>query len=143
MQSYLAPALRQNHLVGTIGRYSWAITFELAISRANNFPDDGAMNLAWWIASAIRIRTQAELFAPAISDHSWSTIAAMDHGACNVRLLEDVPMAKRLTVPTKIDLVDMQWVTANLSIFSTLLEQPKFRLAVALCVNNRLDTDRL
>lgn len=125
----IAGALRDKVFFNAISRYSSSFEFELAVPRNSGNSEQAAFNLAWWIISALRVKTLAEILIPAVSDYSWSTMAAID-GQCHAQLLEDVPQAKRLAEPIEITSTDLGWVVANLNTFSELLETPKFRLAV-------------
>jgi hypothetical protein len=126
----LAGALENKLILSAIARYSHHIEYELAVSREDDKDDQSAFNLAWWIVSALRVRTLSEILVPVVSDYSWSTIAALTNGGCHAQLLEDVPQARRLTEPVEVQPSDLEWISVNLVRFADLLEQPKFRLAV-------------
>ena len=126
----LAAALENKLIFSAIGRYAHQIQYELAVNREHFGDDQQAFNIAWWVISALRIRTLSEILIPAVADHSWSTIAAVTNGSCHAQLLEDVPQARRLSDPVRVEQIDLEWVGSNLDSFANLLEQPKFRLAV-------------
>ncbi len=136
----LAAALREDHLFGAIGRYSHGIRHELCVSREFGSNDQAPFSLAWWIISCLRVRTLAELLIPAVADHSWSTIAAVQNRTCYARLLEDVPQARRLSEPVPVSKADLQWVSSHLVAFATLLQHPSFRLAVDALSTHHLQT---
>lgn len=125
----LASALKNKSLFSSVGRYSSMMTYELVISRNELNSDQAVFNLAWWIVSALRIKTLVEILVPAVSDYSWSTIAAVAEGECQVQLFEDVPKAMRFEKPIVISQLDVNWVSSNIVKFANLLETPKFRLA--------------
>ena len=126
----LATALTDKALLSAVGRYAHSVRHELGVDRSFGSKDQGAFNLAWWFLSALRIRTLADFLVPAVSDHSWATIAAISDGACHVQLLEDVPRARRFSVPVRISESDLDWASQSLIALAELLEVPRFRLAV-------------
>lgn len=132
----LAAALHNKLIFSAVGRYSHQIQYELAVSRERCANDDQVFNLAWWIISALRVRTLSEILIPVVADHSWSTISAITDGSCHVQLIEDVPQARRLSKPTPIQQIDLEWVSLNLAKFADLLKLPKFRLAVESLSNH-------
>jgi len=138
----LAGALNQGHLFSAIGRYSHSVTHELAI----NFEigDQKVFDFAWWIISALRVKTLAEFLVPAAANHSWSVIAGLENRTCEARLVEDVPQARWLERPVLVQESDLTWVQANIITFIKLLDAPKFRLAVdALCTHQHLLSHRM
>ncbi|MFP5263084.1 MAG: hypothetical protein ACLGJB_14370 [Blastocatellia bacterium] len=140
----LAAALREKTIFSVVARYSHSIQYELAVNRDFASTDQAAFNLAWWITSALRVRTLAEILVPAVSDHSWSTIAGAPDGSCHAQLLEDVPKARRLSEPVEVGRTDFEWVLLYLNRFSELLEVPKFRLAVeSLSTHNFQSSERM
>jgi len=126
----LARALKEKHLWSAVGRYSKDIKYELTISSEAAETAQFAFTLAWWITSAIRIRSQTDFLIPAVADHSWSTIAALEDATCSIQILEDVPQARRIDTTRVIREEDLTWAIDNLTHFASLLEMPKFRLAV-------------
>jgi hypothetical protein len=140
----LASALKDRILFSTIGRYSHKIRYELVIDRVAVSDNQGAFNIAWWIISALRIKTLAEILVPAVADYSWSTISAISDGRCYVQMFEDVPKAKIFGPPVKVSQVETDWIILNLIKFSTLVEVPKFRLAVeSLTENHFTNSERM
>jgi hypothetical protein len=140
----LARALKDQHLFGAIGRYSQGITHELAINRDFAESDQTAFNIGWWIISAIRVKTLAEFLVPAVADHSWSIIAALDQQQCHAQLIEDAPQARRVDDPVMIQEADLQWVLHRILQFGEMLEVPRFQLAVeALTTHQHLVSPRM
>lgn len=139
----LAAACKDPTVFGAVGRYSPGIRFELAVRR-NEGQDQPAFNLAWWILSALRARTCAEILVIAVSDHSWSVIAGIDDQTCHVQLLEDQPRAHRFEPVRTVAENDLRWVGQNLISFADLLEKPQFRLAVdSLCTHHQMASKRM
>jgi hypothetical protein len=126
----LARALKSQVLFGAIGRYSHGITYELAVNREFGDNDQSSFNVAWWIISALRVKTLLEFLVPAVADYSWSIIAALEEKECHAQLLEDVPQARRIEHPVTVTNADFAWVLGRLLKFGEMLEVPSFRLAV-------------
>ena len=106
--------------------------------------DQAAFNLGWWIISAIRVKTLAEFLVPAVADHSWSVIAALDEQQCHGQLLEDVPQARQVGEPIIVKETDLQWVLNRIIEFGKMLEVPKVRRAVeALTTHQHLVSTRM
>lgn len=140
----LARTLKQKQLFSAVGRYSHSITHELSINVDTSTDQQRSFSLAWWIVAALRVKTVADLLVPVAADYSWSTIAGLDDGACNVQLIEDIPLAKFLGDPITITESDFEWVSQNLIQFIELLEKPKFRLAVdSLTTHHHLSNERM
>lgn len=139
----LAAACKDRAIFGAVGRYSSGIRFELAV-RLDAARDQFAFNLAWWIVSALRARTCAEVLVIAVSDHSWSTIAGIDDQTCHVQLLEDHPSAHRFEQVRTITEEDLKWIRVHLLSFGELLENAQFRLAVdSLCSHHQMPSKRM
>jgi hypothetical protein len=142
----LARALKEQTSFGAIGRYSYSIGHELAVSR--HFAGEDVQpiwNFAWWLLSGIRIRTGVEFLVPAAADCSWSVVAAIDDNTCEAKLLEDVPQATRLyEQPVEVTEEDLRWAFRNALTLGDLLEVPRFRLAVeALTTHQHLLSPRM
>lgn len=126
----LARALSEKSKLSAVARYSGYINYELSVDANGTSGENGAFTLAWWVLSAIRIRTLADFLVPLASDQSWSTISALDDGACHVRILEDTPRARRFGTVVAVSRNDLDWVEQHILSLAGLLETPKFRLAV-------------
>ena len=139
----LARALTNPALFGAISRYAGRIRHQLRILKCDD-DDQAHFNLAWWLISLLRVRTLAEFLVPAVSDHSWSVIAALKKNTCNVQFVEDVPTAKRLASSSPVADSDLKWVGENLLQFAQLLEIPSFRLAVeSMATHQHQANDRM
>ena len=139
----LAAACKDPAAFSAVARYSSGIRFELAVRR-NEEQDQPAFNLAWWILSALRVRTCAEVLVIAVSDHSWSTIAGIDDQTCHVQVLEDYPRAHRFEPLRTVTENDLSWIGQHLVSFADLLEKPQFQLAVdSLCSHHQMASKRM
>lgn len=139
----LAAALHDAHLRGAIGRYSHNIRHEIRVARGS-LPDSDSFELGWSLVLALRTRTLAEILVPAVSDHSWSTMAAIKDHRCRAHLLEDAPQARRLVDPVAVTADDLRWVSATLLSFIHLRSTPHFQLAVeALATHHHQTSERM
>jgi hypothetical protein len=140
----LAGSLRNQTLFSAIGRYSHHIRFELAVSTTEGSDVQAPFNLAWWIISALRVRSLAEVLVPAVADHSWSVISGVPERSCHAQLLEDVPQATRLSEQQVVPVTDLEWIRNHLQQFANLLEDARFRIAVdALCTHHHHPSYRM
>lgn len=140
----LATALKNKFLFSAVGRYSNQIGHEIVINRDQFISDQAAFTIAWWIISALRIKTLTEIIVPAVADYSWSTISALSDGACNVKLLEDTPRAKFFGQAITTSQSDVNWIATNITKFAQLIQVPKFKLAVeSLTENHFSNSDRM
>lgn len=138
-ESELAGAFRDGGVVSAIGRYAHGIQHELRVGR-------DALDLAWPVITALRVRTTAEFLAPAFCDRSWSTIAAFTDQSCIAGLYEDVPQARPLSgQPVEITEEDLEWVKAHLTAFVELFKNESFALAAeALATHHHhVDEERI
>lgn len=126
----LACALKDPGLMSVVGRYSSGFRHELAICTRDAEHDQGTMNLAWWLISALRMRCLPDIIVPVVADHSWSTIAALPANSCSVQVLEDAPRARKFGAPRIVQRADVEWVSDHIEALADLLEDQRFRLAV-------------
>ncbi|KAB0565199.1 hypothetical protein C9383_02560 [Pseudomonas palleroniana] len=126
----LARGLNCKSLLSSVARHMRSVTHELAIACHGEMFNQQNMNLGWWIISALRTRSQVDILVPAVADISWDVIAAVEADVCKVKLLEDVPAARRLDSQAALSVEALDWVSTQLMSWINLLEQPAFRLAV-------------
>lgn len=139
----LAAALREPLLFGALGRIMPAVAAELQVERAVEATLDAAIRLAELVVAALRIRTGAALALPAVADHSWAALAAINDGRCGARLLEEGPSAAA-PAPAPVGPEDLAWAWTHRAAVGTLREAPRFRLALdALATHHREANRRL
>jgi len=126
----LAGALRNKALLSAVARHMPSVTHELAVRCSVSDDKDYLVTLGWWIISALRTRTLADILVPAVSSISWDAIPAVDADSCDIHLIEDVPAARRFGQPAQISKGSLDWVNSHLLTWADLLERPAFRLAV-------------
>jgi len=126
----LARAMKAAGLFSSIARYSHILSYELAIKDKPEEESQRAFTYAWWITSALRVRSLCDFLVPIVADRPWGTVAAVRDNSCHIQLLEDTPKAFRLEEGRKVSHDDIEWVVAHLLKFVKLLEHPSFRTAV-------------
>ncbi|ORC44424.1 hypothetical protein B2G74_33330 [Burkholderia sp. A27] len=126
----LAGALKNKGLMSAVARHMPGVTHELAVLHSASNDPQGLLNLGWWIISALRCRSLADLLVPAVASVSWDAIPAVERDSCEVQLLEDVPAARRLGEVVVVSRDVLDWVHKHLLAWIELLERPAFRLAV-------------
>jgi hypothetical protein len=140
-EAELAAALRDPRLFATLGRWAAAVRWELAVERKLGTSPQAGINLAFLIVTALRIRTGGEILLPVMTDHSWSTLAGIADGRCTAGVLEDVPLARRFDVPTRVEAADLAWVWPRLGDLADLLAAPRFRVAVDALAAHRQEAN--
>ena len=140
-EAELAAALRDPRLFATLGRWAPAVRWELVVDRSLGASPQAVINLAWVIVTALRIRTGGEILLPAMTDHSWSTLAAIADGRCTAGVLDDAAPARRRDVPTRVEMADLEWVRPRLADLGHLLGAPRFRLAVDALAGHRREAN--
>jgi hypothetical protein len=126
----LARALRNKALMSAVARHMPAVTHELAVLHTVSEEKQHLLTVGWWIISAIRCRTFADLLVPAVASVSWDAIPAVEPDSCDVQLIEDVPAARRIGEVIEVSRDSLEWVYRHLATWTELLERPAFRLAV-------------
>lgn len=138
-EAELAAALQEPRLATALGPWAPSLRWELAVDRKLGASPQAAINLAWLIGAALRIRTGAPLLIPAFADHSWSTIAAIVDGRCMTSVVEDVPVTGRGGRAGIANLADLEWIWPRLADLAGLLESARFRLAVDALASHRAE----
>ncbi|MFL1387819.1 hypothetical protein ACI77F_09095 [Pseudomonas tritici] len=126
----LSRALSRKALLSSVARHMPSVTHELAIACDGEILDQPNMNFGWWILSALRTRSQADILVPAVANVSWDVIPAVEADTCWVQLVEDVPAAHSFDIQAAVSVEALDWVNAQLKSWINLLEQPAFGLAV-------------
>lgn len=85
--------VEEDNLYAAMGRYAPRMTHELVITDLISEDLKKRINAAYYVVAAIRIKSQAEILVPAVSNYSWSTIPAVPEGTCQVTMVEDHPRA--------------------------------------------------
>ncbi|MBF8676790.1 hypothetical protein IRZ53_08760 [Pseudomonas fulva] len=126
----LAKALQHKGLLSAVARHMRSVTYELALAYDEDCFSQANMDMGWWLISALRTRSLADILVPAVADISWDIIPAMQADRCRVQLIEDVPRARRYGDKVTVTDSNLNWVRDHLTNWISLLEHPSFRLGV-------------
>jgi hypothetical protein len=124
----LAEALLNSEIFSHVGRYSKALTYELFI-RSDESYNDKIFDVAWWLISTLRIKSNSDFLIPVAANCSWSVIPGMPRQTVKIKIIEDMPRA-RIYSKIKITQEDIKWVDNNFINFAHLLSDARFRTAV-------------
>ncbi len=110
------------------------VQHELVIDAENIDDPQFIPRTASAILAALRIRTQAEIICPAVSDRSWSDLRDADPNSCKAHRVESAMYSHEFEEPTIITIEDMDWTRENLGKLIELSEAVRFNTALeALC----------
>src|SRR3546814_4789870 len=98
-----------------VARYARSIRLELCVNREYFSNEEKAMTFAWWVITALRVRISPYIIVPLVANYSWSTIAGASSDSCEVRLIEDVPLAHRFAAPRELLGSAMDWIASHLA----------------------------
>lgn len=127
----LLAALKNQHHLSSLVRYSASITHELSVGSALADKEPQAQfRFMWLFMAMIRVRTGAEFLVPAALSHSWEVIPSLQPQVLEARMLEDIPKLARLGPEVKLSLDDFEQCVRDFSVFPRLMEDRPFRLAV-------------
>src|SRR3546814_8726781 len=96
------------------------------------------MTFTWLVITALLLLISPYIIVPLVANYSWSTIAGAPSDSCEVRLIEDVPLAHRFAEPRELLGSDMDWIASHLANLANLLEDAKFRMAVESLTEHHL-----
>lgn len=124
----LAQSLRDLPTAGAVAHYGEeAIQHELVVA-ADFFEDyDHVVKTAALVMAALRIRTSAEVFCPAVCERSWDTLCGVVGNRCRAHRVEQVMSGHQSSSPHVVTTDDMEWVARALSPLATLTTIPETR----------------
>lgn len=125
-----ARAVNPNTLFGVVGRYSYSVTYELAVPKLADDDIQATVDAAYELCALLRVLGAAEGLVPAALSRSWSVLPAISDNSCEAFTVEDFPKARGFRKPPPIDDEVISDVGMYLGVFSGLLEDPAFRIAV-------------
>ncbi|OKP85952.1 hypothetical protein A3842_07145 [Paenibacillus sp. P3E] len=125
----LASALERNDMFSLFGRYTRGLSYELFI-KDDEVYNERIFDIAWWIISSLRIKTDVDFIVPVASNRSWSTFAAAPKNSVKTRVIEDFPKATRQSLDSNVSIDDVVWVKNNFANFANLLSDTRFRTAI-------------
>jgi hypothetical protein len=86
------------------------------------------------VLGALRVRTGADVFCPAVCERSWATLAGVTGNALRANRVEQVMRTHRFDSASLVTAEDLDWVGRTLGPMVGLMENEHFTTAVeALC----------
>lgn len=144
-QQTLTEKLDSPFVAGIIGHYGKdRITHQLTVE-ANNLGDfEYICDSVRAILAGLRVRTQSELFCPAVCSQPWDHLTAPATTSAIACRFEPHVYSLDLGPPTQIDASDLGWVRNNLGKVLELNKQTRFSTALdALCSYLHTERDRM
>ena len=139
----LVTAIQDPLVARAVDRYTTALRYELVILQAAINDRQMALDIAWTIVAALRLRSHVEFLVPAVADHSWATIEGAPARACWAQLLEDAPQARRVSSdPSSVITADhAAWVNANFLRLLDLRANQQFHFAFECLSGSHTDAE--
>lgn len=146
-QEQLTANLNSPFVAGIVGHYGQdRITHQLVVE-AKSFGDfEYICDAVRAILAGLRVRTQSELFCPAVCNQPWDQIGldSLSKTQCIAARFEPHVYSLDLGEPSQIDAEDLAWVKNNLSKVLELNKHTRFNIALdALCSYLHTERDRM
>lgn len=141
-QTELTEKLNSPFVAGIVGHYGQDRISHQLIVEANSLGDfDFICDSVRAILAGLRIRTQAELFSPAVCSQPWDNL---DSESCIAARFEPHVYSLNVSDPSPVNDSDMTWVKNNLGEVLKLNQQTRFNIALdALCSYLHTERDRM
>jgi ribosomal protein L29 len=144
-QHELTAKLDSPFVAGIIGHYGQERITHQLIVEANSLGDfEYICDPVRAILAGLRVRTQTELFCPAVCNHPWDDLVATAESPAIACRFEPHVYSLDIGEPTLIDNNDIDWVKNNLGKVLSLSKQTRFSTALdALCSYLHTERDRM
>lgn len=144
-QQTLSSRLDSPFVAGIMGHYGpERITHQLIIE-SNNLGDfDYICDSVRAILAGLRVRTQSELYCPAVCSRPWDDLDSSSSELSVACRFEPHVYSLDVSQPVAIGMADLRWVKENLGRVLTLSKQARFSTALdALCSYLHTERDRM
>jgi len=144
-QQELTAKLDSPFVAGIMGHYGQdRITHQLIIE-ANSLGDfEYICDAVRAILAGLRVRTQSELFCPAVCNQPWDRLGNTEKTPCIACRFEPHVYSLDLGEPTTVGASDLDWVKNNLGKVLKLNKETRFNIALdALCSYLHTERDRM
>ncbi len=144
-QEILSSKLDSPFVAGIMGHYGpERITHQLIIE-SNSLGDfEYICDSVRAILAGLRVRTQSELYCPAVCSRSWDDLESATDAPSIACRFEPHVYSLDVSEPTKIEKSDLTWVKENLGKVLSLSKQARFSTALdALCSYLHTERDRM
>jgi hypothetical protein len=125
----LSGALKEANAFGVVGWYSSRLQYEFVVESEGR-DTQLCLTLGWLISSAFRVKTLAEVLVPFASNHSWSTISAIQDNSCELIPLENYTRSRPVADQRYVDRSMFDWVAEHFESFANIDKEKKVRMAI-------------
>ena len=141
----LAFALNSPYVAGIMDHYGEEVIQHQLVVDAESFNDfEYICDAVRAILAGLRIRTEGEIFCPAICDYSWDELRGVTGNACIACRFEPHIYSHGMEERTMILPDDLEWVKQNMSQILELNKQARFATALdALCSYLHSERERM
>lgn len=141
----LAFSLNSPYVAGIMHHYGEDVIQHQLVIDAESFDDfEYICDSVRAILAGLRIRTEAEIFCPAVCDRSWAELRGVTGNSCIACRFEPHIYSHGIEERTLILPDDLQWVKQNLATVLELNQQTRFATALdALCSYLHSERDRM
>ncbi len=144
-QEVLSAKLNSPFVAGIVGHYGKdRISHQLIVETKSLGDFAYICDSVRAILAGLRIRTQAELFCPAVCSHPWDELNDASTASCIACRFEPHVYSLDIGEPSSIAIGDLNWVKNNLGKVLKLNKEARFGIALdALCSYLHTERDRM
>lgn len=131
----LVASLRDLPTAGCMAHYGeQLVQHELRFDASHFDSFEQVLQTGGLLMGALRIRTGADVFCPAVCERSWASLAGMTGNHCRANRVEQVMRTHQFGASSLVTTEDLEWVGRTLGPLTLLMEDDRFATAVeALC----------
>ncbi len=144
-QDELTAKLNSPFVAGIVGHYGHDRISHQLIVEARDLGDfEFICDSVRAILAGLRVRTQSELFSPAVCNRPWDNLDDASRTSCIAARFEPHVYSLDLGEPSTVSASDLAWVKDNLGKVLELNKQTRFNIALdALCSYLHTERDRM
>ena len=144
-QAELDETLKNPFVAGIVGHYGGErITHQLVIEGKGYQDFEFICDSVRAILAGLRVRTQSELFCPAVCSQPWDALDHSEKVPCVAYRFEPHAYSLNLGEPTTVNTDDLNWVKNHLKTVVELNKETRFSIALdALCSYLHTERDRM
>jgi hypothetical protein len=131
----LVLSLRDLTAAGCMAHYGEELVQHELLFDASYFEDyEQVFQTAGLLMGALRIRTGADVFCPAVCERSWASLGGVTGNTCRANRVEQVMRTHKFGKAYLVTPDDLEWVGRTLGPMTLLMQDDRFATAVeALC----------
>lgn len=144
-QPELTAKLNSPFVAGIVGHYGpQRLTHQLVIESQRSSDFQYICDSVRAILAGLRVRTQSELFCPAVCSQPWDALDSIQDTPCIAARFEPHVYSLNLGEPRTVTAEDLDWVKHNLATVVRLNKETRFSIALdALCSYLHTERDRM